>query len=219
LCLRFQAAKPRLGIGLADAEYPIRMIDETTRQTLTELRPPGRMLEFVTGGLVLAIVSFAVVVYAAYHGWYAQDLSRDWAYAGVGYGFMFYSLGAFIFAYGWEGGDMMKALRLGFFICAVTLLTIIALVMLLKMRADAAGKSAGAAAAASKADFDGASLLQTAGSMLLPGQEEDAAPKVSRLDGPFQIVCSACGRSFAPAPPSAKCPYCLTAALSSGRRE
>jgi hypothetical protein len=196
------------------------MIDEASDRALQidagATTPTSRMFEFVAGGLVLAVVSFAVVVYAAYHGWYLQDLSRDWAYAGVGYGFLFYSLGAFIFAYGWQGGDTMKALRLGFFICAATLVAIVALIMLLKLRADAAARGAGAVAAGSKADFDGASLLHTAGSMLLPAREEEAQPQLPLpRDGPlFQMVCRGCGLSFAPAPPSAKCPHCGSPALS-----
>lgn len=199
-------------------------MDETTALPLppeapAEVLRPGRMLEYVAGGLVLATVSFAVVVYAAYHGWYAHDLPRDWAYAGVGYGFGCYAVGAFVFSYGWQGGDMVKALRLTFFICASTLVLIVALVMLLKARAEAAAKSAGAVAAAGKADFDGVALLQSAGSMLIPGaEEEDEGEKLSRDSGPFQIICSACGLSFAPAPPRAECPHCHTPALSPSLR-
>ena len=193
------------------------MIDEASDRALQidagVATPTSRMFEFVAGGLVLAVVSFAVVVYAAYHGWYLQDLSRDWAYAGVGYGFLFYSLGAFIFAYGWQGGDTMKALRLGFYICAATLVAIVAIIMLLKLRADAAAKGAGAVASGARADLDGASLLHTAGSMLLPAREEE--PEELPLDdGLFQMLCSGCGLSFAPAPPAASCPHCGTPALS-----
>ena len=197
-------------------------MDETTGRApapeAVDTQFTGRMLELVAGGMVLAVVSFAVVLYAAYHGWYAQDLSRDWAYAGVGYGFLLYSLGAFIFAYGWQGGDVMKAARLGFFICAATLVAIIALVMLLKLRADAAAKGAGAVAAGSQANFDGVALLHTAGSVLIPAHEDEAEPKLPRDGGLFQMLCAGCGASFAPAPPSARCPHCGTAALSSGMR-
>jgi hypothetical protein len=196
-------------------------MDDTTGLALppeSAREAPARMLEFLVGGLVLAIASFAVVVYAAYHGWYAHDLSRDWAYAGIGYGFVFYALGVFIFAYGWQAGDTVKALRLAFFICAATLVAIVALVMLLKARADAAAKGAGAVASAGKADFDGAALLQSAGSMLLPSAEEEPEPGLPREDGPFQMICTSCGLSFAPAPPSAKCPHCGTPALSSAWR-
>jgi hypothetical protein len=198
------------------------MIDETRVRApqldAADMTATNRMFDFVAGGLVLAIVSFAVVVYAAYHGWYAQDLSRDWAYAGVGYGFLFYCLGAFIFAYGWQGGDTMKALRLGFFICAATLVAIVGLVVLLKLRAGAAAKGAGAVTASGKTDLDGASLLYTAGSMLLPAREAEPQPKLPRDDGLFQMLCSGCGASFAPAPPAARCPYCGTPALSPGMR-
>jgi hypothetical protein len=194
------------------------MMDDTTRLAPPPdlaLEEPARLFEFLAGGLVLAIASFAVVVYAAYHGWYAHDLSRDWAYAGIGYGFVFYAVGVFIFSYGWHAGDIVKALRLSFFICAATLVLIVALVMLLKARADAAAKGAGAVASATKADFDGAALLHTAGSMLIPGDEAEAQSKqLPRQAGPFQILCDNCGLSFAPAPPSARCPHCQTTALT-----
>jgi hypothetical protein len=192
------------------------MMDETSGPVLVENRLFARMPEFVVGGFVLSLVSLAVVVYAAYHGWYEQDLSGDWAYAGVGYGFLFYAMGAFIFAYGWQGGETMKTLRMGLFICAATFVVILALIALLKMRADAAAKGASAVAAGGKADFDSMAMLQTAGSMLIPETEEEALPKLSHTDGPFQLTCGHCGLSFAPAPPYAKCPYCGTEALSEG---
>ena len=181
----------------------------------TQIGSTGRMLECVAGGLVLAVISFAVVVYAAYHGWYALDLSRNWAYAGIGYGFTCYSVGVFIFSYGWQGGDMAKSLRLAFFICVSTLIVIVALVMLLRARADAAAKGAGIIGAAGEADFNGVALLESAGSMLMTGEaEEPEGEKLSRDTGVFQMICSHCGASFAPAPPKAECPYCHTPALS-----
>jgi hypothetical protein len=141
----------RLGKSRIDAEYAIRMVDEADRRTLQpdalESAFEGRPLEAVAGGLVLSIVSFAIVLYAAYHGWYTHDLPRDWAYAGVGYGFLFYAMGVFIFAYGWERGDTMRTLRLGGFICATTFVTIVVLILLMKLRADAASEAAGVAGA------------------------------------------------------------------------
>jgi hypothetical protein len=194
------------------------MMNETTALVpppeSSEVLAQGRMLECVAGGLVLAIISFAVVVYAAYHGWYAHDLSRDWAYAGIGYGFTCYSVGVFIFSYGWQGGDMAKSLRLAFFICASTLVVIVALVMLLRARADAAAKSAGIIESAGEADFNGVALLESAGSMLMGEEDEPEGEKLSRDSGVFQMICSHCGASFAPAPPKAECPFCHTTALS-----
>ena len=122
-------------------------MDETTGLTLPtqpedQVLGAGRFWEHILGGVVLAVVSFAIVLYSAYHGWVAADLSSDWAYAGVGFGFMFFALGAFVFSFGWEAGDMEKAVRLTFFICVVMLATVVALLVLLKSKGTAA-KSAG----------------------------------------------------------------------------
>jgi len=181
----------------------------------------GRLWENVAGGLVLAIVSFAVVLYSAYHGWYAGDLSKDWAYAGIGFGFMFFALGAFVFAYGWERGDMQKAVRLTFFICVLMLAAILAIVVLLKSKG-AAAKEAGsvgsaASSAASGGDFNPLPVLNAVGSMLMSGAEDgEAAPDSMEdiADRPFQIKCRGCGASYAPTPPAAKCPFCNEAALA-----
>jgi hypothetical protein len=179
------------------------MIDETDRdRAVSNEHAPGswRWLEAVAGGLVLSILSFAIVLYAAYHGWYAQDLPNDWAYAGAAYGFMFYAMGAYIFAYGWEQGDMGRTVRLGTFIVGTTFVTIVVLILLMKLR----GEVVGEAASAGSAMTDPASMLETAGSMLT-AQPETLQPKLSHLDAPFQMTCGACGRSFAPAPPNGKC--------------
>ena len=159
---------------------------------------------------MLSIVSFAIVLYAAYHGWYTHHMARDWAYAGVAYGFMFYALGAYIFAYGWEQGDTSRTVRLGTFIVGTTFVTIIVLIVLLKLRGEVAGEAANAGSAMT----DPASMLETAGSMLT-AQPEALQPRMSHLDAPFQMTCASCGTSFAPAPPNAKCPHCGAEALPS----
>jgi hypothetical protein len=194
------------------------MMDETAGQTLAQPEQalaPGRFWEHVLGGVVLAVVSFAVVLYSAYHGWVAADLSSDWAYAGVGFGFMFFALGAFVFAFGWCAGDMEKALRLTFFICLIMLATIIALLVLLRSKGTAA-KAAGnvGSAAASGDGYDPLPMMRAVVSMLGDDAETATEPKPEVSETLFQIKCRGCSATFAPAPPAAKCPFCGEAALA-----
>ncbi len=195
-------------------------MDETRGLTLAaetdEILAPGRFWEHVLGGVVLAVVSFAVVLYAAYHGWVVSDLSSDWAYTGVGFGFMFFALGAFVFAFGWEAGDMEKSVRLTFFICVVMLATIVALLILLKSKGTAA-KAAGdvGSAAASSDGYNLLPVLNEVGSMFAEDADEESAKTVAEMpETLFQIKCRGCGARFAPAPPDAKCPFCNEAALA-----
>jgi len=195
-------------------------MDETTGLTLPvegedRVLVPGRFWEHVLGGVVLAVVSFAIVLYSGYHGFVVNDLSSDWAYAGVGFGFMFFALGAFVFAFGWESGDMEKSVRLTFFICVVMFATIVALLILVKSKGTAA-KAAGdvGAAAASSDGYNPFPVLEAVGSMLMPGEEEPAAKVADVPETLFQITCRGCGAKFAPAPPAAKCPFCNEPALA-----
>jgi hypothetical protein len=195
------------------------MIDEPAGLTLAqpedEVPATGRFWEHVLGGLVLAVVSAAIVLYSAYHGWITDDLSTDWAYAGVGFGFLFFALGAFVFSFGWESGDIEKALRLTFFICLIMLATVIALLILVKSKGTAA-KSAGdvGAAAVSSDGYDPLPVLRAVGSMLTDGEEEPAEKAPDLPQTLFQIKCPACGATFAPVPPAAKCPFCNEPALA-----
>ena len=196
------------------------MIDDTTRMTLpaeaAELGISERFWEHVLGGVVLATASFAVVLYCFYHGWMVADLSRDWAYAGIGFGFVFFALGAFVFAYGWCAGDMQKTIRLTFFICLVMLATIIALLILLKSKGTAAKGAANLGSAATSRDsFSPVPMLRAVASMVSDeAQPEETQPVTQVEETLFQITCRGCGASFAPVPPAAKCPYCGVEALS-----
>jgi hypothetical protein len=202
------------------AEYSIRIMDDATRLTLAaDAADPGmteRFWEHVLGGVVLAVVSFAVVLYSAYHGWLVADLSTDWAYAGIGFGFVFFALGAFVFAYGWCGGDMEKSVRLTFFICLVMLATVIAVLILLKSKGAAAKGAANlGSSATSTDDFSPAPLLRAVASMVADEAHPGDTQPVSKVDETlFQITCGGCGVTFAPVPPAAKCPHCGVEGLS-----
>jgi hypothetical protein len=195
-------------------------MDDATRLTLAaDAADPGmteRFWEHVLGGVVLAVVSFAVVLYSAYHGWLVADLSIDLAYAGIGFGFVFFALGAFVFAYGWCGGDMEKSVRLTFFICLVMLATVIALLILLKSKGAAARGAANlGSSATSTDDFSPAPLLRAVASMVADEAHPEETQPVSKVDETlFQITCRGCGVTFAPVPPAAKCPHCGVEALS-----
>jgi hypothetical protein len=202
------------------AEYSIRIMDDATRMALpadaAEPVIPERFWEHVLGGVVLAVVSFAVVLYSFYHGWMVADLSRDWAYAGIGFGFVFFALGGFVFAYGWCAGDMQKTIRLTFFICLVMLATIIALLILLKSKGTAAKGAANFGSAATSSDnFSPVPMLRAVASMVSDEAQPGDTQPVSEVEETlFQITCRGCGATFAPVPPAAKCPYCGLEALT-----
>jgi hypothetical protein len=181
---------------------------------------PERDWLSMSGGLLLAAVALAGVAYAAYHAWYAGDLTTGWAYGAIGFGFLFFALGAFVFAYGWERGDMEKALRLTFFVCVAALAAIVAIVLLFKSKGGAAkgaaeiGRATGSAARSG--GYDAGRIFGALSSMLEDGTkaiDEAEAPAASH-DRPFQLTCRGCGARYAPAPPRAQCPFCGEYALT-----
>jgi hypothetical protein len=195
------------------------MMDDTTGLALPaspeDAGVSQRFWEHILGGIVVATVSFAVVLYAAYHGFVVSDLAADWAYAGIGCGFVFFALGAFVFSFGWTGGDMPRTIRLTTFICVVMLAIVVAVIILLKSKGSAAkaAGNVGGAAARSKG-YDPIPVVQAVGSMFIDEeseQEEDASAGPEML---FQIKCGGCGATFAPVPPAARCPFCNEAALA-----
>ena len=174
-----------------------------------------RYWEHVLGGAVLAAVSFAVVLYSVYHAWVVADLGSDIAYAGVGFGFMFFALGAFVFAYGWEGGDIPKAIRLSSIICAIALAAVIALLVLAKTKGSA-GKAAAKAGGKtfSEDGLDAVPVINAVVSMFEEEPRTPAKPAPDPAEKLFQIKCRGCGARFAPVPPAARCPHCDEAALA-----
>ena len=191
-------------------------------------RPDERPFTYLASGALLALVSAALIVYVVYHGWLAQDIAKDWAYAGIGFPFLAYAAGVFLFSYGWERRDAARALRLTAIVCVLSVVAIFAAIIILAALAKSKGSAASAAgsAAASTDSEDGSilpvPLVRAVGSILgdelearaysdgAGGSVDDAAPLEER---PFTIRCLRCGSRFAPVPPRAVCPDCGEAAL------
>jgi hypothetical protein len=198
----------------------MQMVRETQHLSLpVEMEPApeslGRFWEQVFGGALLAVISFGAIVYSGYHGWLTGNLPTDWAYAGIGFGFLFFAFGAFVFAYGWEGGDMQKTLRLTIVICLVCLATVVALLLLLKSKGTAARAAGKLGSTAKSAEgFEPSQVIHAVASMLQSDDRDEPASYHDADRKPFQVRCDGCGASFAPTPPAAQCPFCGEAALA-----
>jgi hypothetical protein len=71
-----------------------------------------RIYEYVLAGLLLAVAAGGLVGYHVYHGFVTEDIGRSRAYWGIGLAFVGVATGVYIFAYGWQRGDVAKALRM-----------------------------------------------------------------------------------------------------------
>jgi hypothetical protein len=213
-------------------ESPSAAAATQTARPLPANTPAERPLEYLLVGAVIALVAFGFIGYVVYHGWFVGDISKDWAYAGIGFPYVALMAGVYLFSYGWTRGDHEKALKLTFMIGLALLAVIAAAVVLLALlskakgsssssgRAAAAGESLAGSEASDHGDVHLGPFVRAVGSMLdgnldARSRSRSAEEPAEPADGQgFTIGCQQCQRRFTPAPPRAVCPHCGHAALS-----
>ena len=201
--------------------------------------PPERLYEYVLLGMIVVAAMATTIGYFAYHGWFTQDVSKNTAYFGIGFPFLGLSGGLFAFSYGWQRGDMSRAIRMTFWLCLGSMALIAAGIALLTILR---GGGAGAAEEGTAEDeaastsshsgviggllghaFDDSEYLgrQSTGWSFggtVPGRPfgnpQATTPSV-RPDEPIVIHCMHCGERYVPKPPHAICPYCGASAFAS----
>ena len=209
--------------------------------TLNQAPPPERLYEYVLLGMIIVAAMATAIGYFAYHGWFTQDVSKNTAYFGIGFPFLGLSGGLFAFSYGWQRGDIAKAIRMTFWLCLGSMALIAAGIALLTILRGGGGASSeegeteGRAAAGSShggvlgglmghafndSDYvsgsasNGWSLGGTVLGRPFGNPQQPPAQRVTP-DEPIVIHCLHCGERYVPAPPRAICPYCGASAFAS----
>jgi hypothetical protein len=181
-----------------------------------DMEKPGRPLDLLIGGGVLASVSLILIGGIGYRTWYQGTMTTDWAYGAIGLLFVIYTFGVFLFAYGYELYDVAKALRLTLIVALLSVAAIFLFAVLVAALSKLKGGSGGDV---EESSIHGG-LLRAIGSMAEdriddgrrrqePDDDDDAL-----VMKPFVVSCQACGETFTPAPPRAVCPGCGRSALA-----
>jgi hypothetical protein len=189
---------------------------------------PERLYDYVLLGAIIAVAAGGAIVYFGYHGWVSQDIAKDWAYAGIGFPFLGLSVGLFIFSYGWQCGDVARAIRMTFWLCLGALALIVAALALLSVFKGRKSSGGDEAEGESGSDSGGSSLLggfighafnddaylgngsyNNGGSLFGGGfgSSPPAEPQF-RPNEQLAIHCLYCGERYVPSPPKAICPHC-----------
>ena len=213
---------------------------ETPPAGVNQAPPAERLYEYVLLGMIIVAAMATAIGYFAYHGWFSQDISKNTAYFGIGFPFLGLSAGLFAFSYGWQRGDMSRAIRMTFWLCLGSMALIAAGIALMTILRGGGGGSSeeseaeGEAASGSSHDSIIGGLVghafndseYAAGSAsngwsfggTVPGHpfgnpQQASAPRVNP-DEPIVIHCPHCGERYAPTPSRAICPYCGASAFA-----
>jgi len=175
-----------------------------------------RIYEYVLAGLLLAVAAGALVGYHVYHGFVTEEIARDRAYWGIGLPFVGVAAGLYIFAYGWQRGDVGKALRMSMWLSLGAVAVIVAVLGALALkrsgRIGLPGFVRGPYRRRRSGWYFGRSYDEGPyddrpmfGGPIFGGGTAEA---VDRGPEVLTVHCRNCGEMFTPQPPRALCPHC-----------
>ena len=177
---------------------------------------PPRIWEYVLAGLLLAGCTGAVLGYYAYHGFVTEEIALDKAYWGIGLPFVGVALGVYIFSYGWQRGDIDKAVRMSMFLTLGVLGIVAAVVgtLALKRSIRTGGLRLPGFGYATRRRRSG---WHFGGDDDDYDEYNDPRPIFARAShqqaGGIEIHCTKCGELFLPQAPGAYCPRCGHSAI------
>jgi hypothetical protein len=185
-------------------------------------RLPPRLYEYMLAGLLLFAGAAAVTGYHVYHGFVTEEMARDRAYWGIGLPFVGVASGIYLFALGWQRGDVGSALRMSLWLSLGALGIIIAVLGALALK-----RQLGAFAHHNGARRRSPGLWRSGWALggsddgyyedsYMPGEVLFGKDEERRDPGPdpLTVHCRTCGELFTPSPPRAACPYCGQDALA-----
>jgi hypothetical protein len=178
-----------------------------------------RLYEYVLAGLLLFAAAGAVLGYYVYHGFVTEEIARDRAYWGVGLPFVGVAAGLYIFAYGWQRGDVAKAVRMWMWLSLGAVAVLAAILGGLALRRSRFGPlgfgrrsyrrhRSGWLFGNSYDDYDDGPFL-LGGTFSRGGEDPPYDPGPDILT----VHCRNCGEVFTPQPPRGLCPHCGHSAI------
>jgi len=198
-------------------------MNEQNYPATSQLAP--RIYEYVLAGLLLAVSAGGVVGYHVYHGFITEEIARDRAYWGIGLPFIGVVAGVYIYAYGWQRGDVEKAIRMSMWLSLGVLGIIAAVLGTLSLKRSARfggiglgfpgfGRSSyrrrprsGWYAGSGYDDYNDDPPLF--GGSIFGGDRDEASGRA----GSIEIHCVRCGEMFVPHAPGGYCPRCGHSAI------
>jgi hypothetical protein len=189
---------------------------------LPDGRLPPRLYEYMLAGLLLFAGAAAVTGYHVYHGFVTEEMARERAYWGIGLPFVAVASGIYLFALGWQRGDVVRALRMSLWLSLGALGVIVAVLGVLAVKRHVRGLP-GRALGARRSRGPWRSGWMFGGSddgyydePSMPGDVLFGGGDERRDPGPdvLTIHCRGCGEMFTPAPPRGACPYCGFSAVA-----
>jgi hypothetical protein len=201
-----------MNAGYSPPDFHVAQKAQAVLDYTREGAQPGKPLDILVGGAIVALVAMAMTIAFAYKTLYSGEIDADWGYAGIGVLFAIYTLGLFLFSYGYELYDTGKALRLTLILAFVSLIALVLIIAVLAALSKFKDVSTGSHNPSLSSD-SAHPLFHVIGSMV--SGDENEAPVEEEDTGLFVIHCQGCGERFIPLPPLAVCPGCGRAALSS----
>jgi hypothetical protein len=175
-----------------------------------------RLYEYVLAGLVLTIGAGAATAYHVYHGFVTESMAREQAYWGIGLPFVGVVSGVFLFAFGWQRGDIERAVRMSMWLTLGAIGVLVAVLGVLSLKRSGSARRA-------LLRFGQPERPQRQGWHFGEhGDEEPEAPAPPQVWGSaswgtgdeLTRHCRHCGEMFVPQPPRALCPSCGTSTFS-----
>lgn len=125
----------------------------SSSQAATVVDAPRPMNLLVVGGLAAGL-SLAFIIYVIYRTFLAEDISRGTGGILLGMFGPIYVAGIYGFAYGWERGNVGKAVRLTAIVVGITVAFVVILAVVFVMIAASSKKSGSSSSGSSGSDSD-----------------------------------------------------------------
>ena len=182
-------------------------MNEQSYPVASQLAP--RIYEYVLAGLLLAVSAGGVVGYHVYHGFVTEEIARERAYWGIGLPFIGVAAGVWIFSYGWQRGDVEKAVRMAMWLtlgAAAIIAVVLGTLALKRVGGKGLGFLGGSKSVARSGWYFGDADESTGENY------EDARPIFARrspgMQAGIEVHCTRCGEMFVPQAPGGYCPAC-----------
>jgi uncharacterized membrane protein YhaH (DUF805 family) len=228
---------------MPQSHYPARAVRAKTREVVDYHRDeaqPGKPLQWLIPGGLIAVVSLLVAIFVIYRTWIDATLSEQQGITLLLLMAPVYVAGVFMFSYGYELYDVPKALRLTALIVVLTFAIVIIVAVLLVVLGS--GKSSSSRKSSSASDSGSTTLSDSSsgsggigkalGPIFIGGPIPTVTREVTREvvreaprepPPPEPITCAFCSSLYVPEDNKYACPNCgaatPAAALPPERRQ
>lgn len=206
--------------------YKARQVRAKTQQVIDyhyDEEKPGKPLQLLIPGGLIALASLALIVFIAYRVWYEGSMEQGTGLPLLALLSPLYVGGVFLFSYGYELYNLPRALRLTAIIVFITISAVVIVAVLFVLLGSSSksgsssrsrsssGKSSNTSSSASSGNWSGGGGVGPIflGGLNTPGTTREVVREVPvEPPKPQPITCPNCGRSYIPADNNYICPSC-----------